>query len=70
MALDTVRCGNCGTDNPKDADFCQECGKPLTQSAGEGVREQIAAQDQGGVFGNDPGRLTTRDEDEDLPPRD
>jgi hypothetical protein len=30
MAEETVRCARCGGDNPADAQFCIECGKPLT----------------------------------------
>lgn len=44
-------CSNCGTENRAGADYCSECGQPLTQSAESGLREQIDAQDEGGVFG-------------------
>jgi predicted amidophosphoribosyltransferase len=44
-------CSNCGTENRPSADFCSECGQPLTQSAESGVREQMQAQEEGGVFG-------------------
>lgn len=44
-------CTNCGTENPPNQDFCIECGLPLTQSAESGMREQMEAQEEGGVFG-------------------
>lgn len=46
-----VTCTNCGTENPPDQDFCIECEQPLTQSAESGMREQIEAQEEGGVYG-------------------
>lgn len=51
--MNPIVCGNCQTENPGDADFCQECGAPLTQSAEAGVLEQEAAMDRG-VFGDRP----------------
>ena len=51
MSLNTVTCGHCGTENPPDADFCIDCGRPLTQSAEEGLRENIEAQDSPSIFG-------------------
>lgn len=46
-----VTCGNCGTENPPDADACANCGQPLTRSAQEGMLEQEEAQVEGGVYG-------------------
>ena len=46
-----VTCGNCGTENQPDADFCVECGQPLTKSAAQGMVEQAEAQREGGVYG-------------------
>jgi len=46
-----VTCTNCGTETPPDQDFCIECDQPLTQSAESGMREQIEAQEEGGVYG-------------------
>ncbi len=46
-------CGNCGTENPPDAEFCRNCGLPLTQSAGEEMRERREAQVEDGYFGID-----------------
>jgi uncharacterized OB-fold protein len=46
-----VTCGNCGTVNPPDQDFCIKCGEPLTDSAAEGMVEQMEAQREGGVYG-------------------
>ena len=53
MALNTITCGNCQTENPPDADFCIECGQPLTGSGEQEVREEIDAQDGGSFIGND-----------------
>jgi hypothetical protein len=44
-------CSNCGAENRPGADFCAECGQPLTQSAESGLREQQDAQDHGGLIG-------------------
>lgn len=46
-------CGNCGTENPPDAEFCVNCGLPLTRSAGEEMRERREAQVEDGFFGTD-----------------
>lgn len=46
-----ITCGNCGTENPPDAQECQNCGEPLTRSAQEGMMEQEEAQAEGGVYG-------------------
>jgi len=51
MSSNTVTCGNCGTENSPDEDFCTNCGQPLTQSAEEGLRENIEAQDSPSIFG-------------------
>ena len=50
MALNPVTCGNCGTENPPDRDFCTNCGQPLTASGDEGLRENLEAQDHGGLI--------------------
>jgi ribosomal protein L40E len=36
-------CGNCGTENPTDAEVCQGCGLPLIRSGGEELRERDEA---------------------------
>jgi ribosomal protein L40E len=46
-------CGNCGTENPTDAEVCQGCGLPLTRSGGEELRERDEAQIEDGFFGVD-----------------
>lgn len=51
MALNTVTCGNCGTVNDKDEDFCVECGQPLTASGDESVRATDAAADDSSLIG-------------------
>lgn len=51
MEGNPITCGNCGTENPPDEDFCTNCGEPLTQSGQEGMLEQEEAQVEGGVFG-------------------
>lgn len=51
MASNPVSCSNCGAENPPDQDFCRECDQPLTGSADQGLRENLEAQDQGGVLG-------------------
>ncbi len=53
MTDNTERCGNCGTENPVGQDFCIKCHQPLTASAEEGIRENLDAQDGGGLFGRD-----------------
>ena len=53
MATDTITCGNCQTENPKDQDFCIECGQPLTGSGEQEVRENIDAEGSGSFIGND-----------------
>jgi len=55
MQLNPITCGNCQTENPPDAQFCVNCGQPLTQSAEEGLRENIEAQDRPSLFGPGPG---------------
>jgi hypothetical protein len=51
MAANPITCGNCGTENPPDQDFCITCGEPLTRSGEEGFVEQMEAQHEGGVYG-------------------
>ena len=51
MAGNPETCSNGGAENRPGADFCAECGQPLTQSAESGLREQQEAQEEGGVFG-------------------
>ena len=53
MAENTITCGNCQTENPKDQDFCIECGQPLTGSGEQEVRENVDAQSGGSFIGND-----------------
>lgn len=53
MATETITCGNCQTENPADADFCTECGQPLTRSAEQELVENLDAQDGGSFIGND-----------------
>lgn len=56
MQSNPVTCGNCGTENPPDQDFCVECGQPLTGSADEAVRESLAAEERtGAIGGGSPG---------------
>jgi hypothetical protein len=50
MSLNPVTCGNCGTENSPEEEFCTNCGQPLTASAEEGLRENLDAQDTGGLF--------------------
>jgi hypothetical protein len=57
MSLNTITCGNCQTENPPDAEFCIECGQPLTQSAEEGIRENIEASDSPSLFGHGAGAV-------------
>lgn len=51
MSLNPVTCGNCGTENPSEQDVCIECGLPLTGSGDEALRENLEAQDHGGLIG-------------------
>lgn len=46
-----ITCGNCGTENAPDEEFCTNCGEPLTRSAQKGMLEQEEAQVEGGVYG-------------------
>ena len=55
MSTNPIRCGNCGTDNPPGADTCRKCGKPLTLSADEALRAEIAEE-------NDEGLLAARED--------
>jgi len=43
-------CGNCQTENEPGADFCSNCGQPLTRSAEEAMIVNEEAQHQGGVL--------------------
>lgn len=56
MAENPTTCGNCHAENPPEAEFCAKCGQPLTASAGDSMREQEAAQGQGGALGRDADR--------------
>lgn len=71
MALNPITCGNCGTKNPPDAEFCQQCDEPLTRSGAKGMREQEEAQVEGGVFGvgEDDAEFDHREPDEVASPR-
>ena len=53
MTSNPETCSNCGTENRPGADFCAECGQPLSQSAEGEVREQMEAQEHGGAIGGD-----------------
>ena len=44
MTHHTETCGHCGTENPEGTDFCKHCGRPLTASAEEGLREHLEAE--------------------------
>ncbi|MCC6791486.1 MAG: hypothetical protein IT336_07380 [Thermomicrobiales bacterium] len=50
MSLNPVTCGNCGTENSPEEDFCVNCGPPLTGSADESIRESLEAQESDGLF--------------------
>lgn len=45
------RCSNCGTINPVGQDKCVKCGMPLTASAGEALRTNLAAEDDASIMG-------------------
>ena len=49
MSGSTMQCSNCGTVNEAGRDTCVQCGQPLTGSADEGARTQLAAQDRGAL---------------------
>ena len=51
MTDNSETCGHCGTANPVGQDFCIKCHQPLTASAEEGIRENLEAEEQGGLFG-------------------
>jgi hypothetical protein len=53
-------CGNCKTENELGADFCKECGEPLTGAGGAALREEIDAQKQGGILGSEPADTSSR----------
>ena len=50
MSGNTIECSNCGTVNEAGRDTCVQCGQPLTASADEGLRTQVAAQEHGGAL--------------------
>ena len=50
MSGNTMECSNCGTVNEASRDTCVQCGQPLTASADEGLRTQVAAQEHGSVL--------------------
>jgi hypothetical protein len=50
--MNPITCGNCGHENPADADFCEACELPLTQSAEGGLVENQQAQEHGTLGGN------------------
>ena len=49
MSGNRMQCSNCGTVNEAGRDTCAKCGQPLTGSADEGARTQLAAQDRGAL---------------------
>ena len=49
MSGTTMQCSNCGTANEAGRDTCVQCGQPLTGSADEGARTQLAAQGRGAL---------------------
>lgn len=53
MAANPTTCSNCGTENAPGQDFCTNCDQPLTASADQGLRENQAAQDRGGLIAGD-----------------
>ena len=50
MSGNTMQCSNCGTVNEAGRDTCVQSGQPLTGSADEGTRTQLAAQDHGALM--------------------
>jgi hypothetical protein len=52
--MNPITCSNCGHENPGDADFCEECELPLTQSAEAGIMENREAMQQGTLGGDLP----------------
>jgi hypothetical protein len=49
-----TRCGNCGTDNPPGAEYCEHCGQPLTLTADAVVLEEFPeVVDEPGVTDGD-----------------
>jgi hypothetical protein len=77
MEGNTAACGHCGTENPQGTDFCQHCGRPLTESADEGLRESIEAQrtpeavrDSGRGLGLLEEGLSEKVANADMPPKD
>lgn len=47
-------CGNCGTENVNEANFCKECGKPLSKGAGQTTRMLPPHAGTAGVSGAEP----------------
>jgi uncharacterized membrane protein YvbJ len=52
MGLGTT-CGNCGTENSVEEDFCTNCGEPLTRSGEQAMKAHEEAQDTGSILGPD-----------------
>jgi hypothetical protein len=50
MSTNPIRCGNCGTDNPPGTETCRKCGQPLTLSADEALRTEIAEENNEGLL--------------------
>lgn len=46
-----MRCPNCGTENPADARFCEECGTRLSYGSEQRMQTAKAAADTGFVLG-------------------
>ncbi|HEY8598393.1 MAG TPA: zinc-ribbon domain-containing protein [Thermomicrobiales bacterium] len=51
MSTNEERCSNCGTINPEGQDKCVKCGMPLTASAEEALRTNLAAQQDSALMG-------------------
>jgi rRNA maturation endonuclease Nob1 len=52
MGLGTT-CGNCGTENSIEEDFCTKCGQPLTRSGEQAMKVHEDAQDTGSLLSPD-----------------
>ena len=50
MSANRIECSQCGTVNDPGRDTCAKCGAPLSASADEGLRTQVAAQEHGAVL--------------------
>lgn len=74
MSDNPVTCGNCQTENEPGADFCSNCGLPLTRSAEEGIVANEKAQARGGILGSttpeQPGVANTYVPNTDTPVKD